>query len=192
MKKYSFLVYRSVGRPQCSVGRNDIKPLLDLKVPLTVISKRLGISRSTLYNKMKCFGLEPPKYSNVSKEDLTAHIQTIKKDHPNCGEKVTHGHLRSRGLHIQRAKVRETLREVDPEGVEARRQRALRRREYSVPCPLYLWHVDGNHKLIRYRIVIHVGIDGYSRTVVFIDANDNNRSTTEERLFLQATEYQSM
>ena len=188
MKKYSFLVYRSVGRPQCSVGRNDIKPLLDLKVPLTVISKRLGISRSTLYNKMKCFGLEPPKYSNVSKEDLTAHIQTIKKDHPNCGEKVTHGHLRSRGLHIQRAKVRETLREVDPEGVEARRQRALRRREYSVPCPLYLWHVDGNHKLIRYRIVIHVGTDGYSRTVVFIDANDNNRSTTVERLFLQATE----
>ena len=33
-------------------------------------------------------------------------------------------------------------------------------------------------------IVIHVGIDGYSRTI--IDANDNNRSV--ECLFLQATE----
>ena len=38
------------------------------------------------------------------------------------------------------------------------------------------------------RIVIHVGIDGYSRSIVFIDANDNNRSTTVESLFLQAVE----
>ena len=73
----------------CSVGRNDIQSLCDLKVPIAVISKRLGISRSTLYNKIKCFGLEPPKYSNVTKKDLTDHIQTIKKDHPNCRE-VTH------------------------------------------------------------------------------------------------------
>ena len=167
---------------------NDIKQLLDLKLPLTVISKRLGISRSTLYNKMKCFGLQPPKYSSVTKEQLTDHIQAIKKDHPNCGEKVMQGHLISRSIHVQRAKIRETIREVDPEGLEARRRRALQRREYSVPCPLYLCHVDGNHKLIRYRIVIHVGIDGYSRTIVFIDANDNNRATTVERLFLHATQ----
>ena len=51
-----------------------------------------------------------------------------------------------------------------------------------------MWHVDGNHKLICYRIVIHVGIDGYSRSIVFIDGNDNNRSTTVESLFLQAVE----
>ena len=137
---------------------------------------------------MKDFGIEPPKYSNVTRADLTSRIQTIKKDHPNCGEKVVSGHLRSLGLHVQRGKVREVIRKVDPEGVEARRRRALKRREYSVPCPLYLWHVDGNHKLIRYRIVIHVGIDGYSRSIVFVDANDNNRSTTVESLFLQTVE----
>ena len=98
------------------------------------------------------------------------------------------GHLISRGIQMQRAKVWETIREVDPKGLEARRSRALHRREHSVPCPLYLWHIDGNDKLIRYRIVIHVGMDGYSQTIVFIDANDNNRATTVERLFLQATQ----
>lgn len=179
---------RCAGRPSKSVSADDIKPLLDLKVPIAVIAKRLGISRSTLFNKMKVFGLEPPKYSGVAKKDLTSHIQSIKKDHPNCGEKVVSGHLRSRGLHVQRAKVREIIREVDSERVEARRRRALKRREYSVPCPLFLWHVDGNHKLIRYRFVIHIGMDGYSRTVVFLDTNDNNRSTTVESLFLQAVE----
>lgn len=187
IEKLFFPAYRSAGRPQSSIGRNDIKPLLDLKVPLAVIATRLGISRSTLYNKIKRFGLELPKFSTATKEELAARIQSIKKNHPNCGEKIVHGHLRSHGLHVQRAKVRETIRQIDPEGVEARRRRALRRREYSVPCPLYLWHVDGNHKLIRYRIVIHVGVDGYSRTIVFIDANENNRSTTVERLFLEAT-----
>ena len=160
------LCSRRAGRPPSNaVEADDIKHLLDLRVPVSTVAKRLGVSRSTLYNKMKDFGIEPPKYSNVTRADLTSRIQTIKKDHPNCGEKVVSGHLRSLDLHVQREKVREVIREVDPEGVEARRRRALKRREYSVPCPLYLWHVDGNHKLIRYRIVIHVGIDGYSRSI---------------------------
>ena len=67
---------------------------------------------------MKDFGIEPPK--------------TI----PNCGEKVVSGHPRSIGLHVQREKVREVICEVDPEGVKARCRRALKRREYSVSCPL--------------------------------------------------------
>ena len=176
------------GPPNNTVEAGDIKHLLDFRVPIATVAKRLGISRSTLYNKMKNLGIEPPKYSDVDRADLTRRIQTIKKDHPNCGEKVVSGHLHSCGLHVQRAKVRQVIREVDPEGVVARRRRALKRREYSVPCPLYLWHIDGNHKLIRYRIVIHVGIDGYSRSIVFIDANDNNRSATVGSLFLQAVE----
>jgi hypothetical protein len=30
-----------------------------------------------------------------------------------------------------------------------RRLRAVNRRRYQVPAPLALWHIDGNHKLIR-------------------------------------------
>lgn len=33
------------------------------------------------------------------------------------------------------------------------RLHVLRRRQYSVPGPNSLWHIDGNHKLIRYQIV---------------------------------------
>ena len=47
-------------------------------------------------------------------------------------------------------------------------------RRYHVPCPQALWHIDSNHKLIRWRIVVHGGIDGFSRLVVFLNcANDN-------------------
>ena len=47
-----------------------------------------------------------------------------------------------------------------------------------VAAPNAMWHVDGNHKLIRWRLVIHAGVDGFSRTVVFIKCANNNKSVT--------------
>ena len=37
-------------------------------------------------------------------------------------------------------------------------------------------HIDGNHKLIRWRFVIHGGIDGFSRAVVFLHCSTNNEA----------------
>ena len=55
-----------------------------------------------------------------------------------------------------------------------------------MPGPNSLWHIDGNHKLVRWRIVVHGGIDGYSRIPVYLSASSNNRSETVLRLFLEA------
>ena len=50
-------------------------------------------------------------------------------------------------------------------------------------------HLDGNHKLIQpYRVVIHGGIDGYSRLVVFLKASADNRASTVFRSFQEAVE----
>ena len=38
--------------------------------------------------------------------------------------------------------------------------------------------LDGNHKLIRWRMVVHGGIDGFSRMVVFLKCSSNNKATT--------------
>ena len=49
-------------------------------------------------------------------------------------------------------------------------------------------HIDGDHKLITpYRFVIHGGIDGYSRIVVYLHASTNNRADTVFQLFRDAT-----
>ena len=42
------------------------------------------------------------------------------------------------------------------------------------------------HKLIRWRIVVHGGINGYSRVTVYLHASDNNRSVTVLRSFMEA------
>ena len=69
--------------------------------------------------------------------------------------------------------------------MQARLRRCLHRREYQVEAPNALWHIDGYHKLIRWKIVIHGGIDSYSRLVVFLKAATNNRLETALSAFLQ-------
>lgn len=47
---------------------------------------------------------------------------------------------------------------------------------------------DSHHKLIRWRIVTHGCIDGYSRLITFLRCNSNNRATTVYELFLSAVQ----
>ena len=74
--------------------------------------------------------------------------------------------------------MRESLHRVCPLAVKERFRQAIRRREYRVPHPNSLWHIDGYHKLIRWKIVIHGGVDGYSRIPVYVVASDNNKAST--------------
>ena len=107
-------------------------------------------------------------------------MSSVKMDHPNAGEVMVLGHLHARGIHVPRAKIRNAfaIHHLDPLGPTEHRRPPIRRWVYSVPCPNYIWHIDGNHKLIRWRLVVHHGIDGFSRLVVFANCSDNNRSET--------------
>ena len=64
----------------------------------------------------------------------------------------------------------------------------LTRRVYSVPWINALWHIDGHHKLIPWKIVIHGGVDGFSRMVTFMKASDNNRAETMYACFMGAVQ----
>ncbi|XP_070184997.1 uncharacterized protein [Littorina saxatilis] len=80
------------------------------------------------------------------------------------------------------------LHRVDPVGVAERLKVAIARRVYSVPCPNFLWHLDGHHKLINWKLVIHACVDGFSRTIIYLYCADNNRSDTVEKLFCESTQ----
>ena len=62
------------------------------------------------------------------------------------------------------------------------------RRPYSVSGPNALWHIDGHHKLIRWRIVVHGGINGYSRLITYLRGATNNRAITVMQLFEEAVQ----
>ncbi len=56
-----------------------------------------------------------------------------------------------------------------------------------MPSANSLWHIDGHHKLIRWRFVIHGGVDGYSRLMVYLRCSMNNKSATVMTEFSDAT-----
>ncbi|KAG5262228.1 hypothetical protein AALO_G00293600 [Alosa alosa] len=79
---------------------------------------------------------------------------------------------------------------VDTVGVIARLSQlsCVVRRTYSVPGPRSLMHMDTNHKLIRYNIVIFGGIDGFSRKIMYLGAAHNNLAVTTLAFFQEAVD----
>ena len=90
------------------------------------------------------------QYSIKTDQELDNLVSQIQHQFPTCGNQQMQAHLLSRGLCLQQLQIRESQRRVDPEGSLLRRLNGIFRREYSVPAPRSLYHIDGNHKLIRY------------------------------------------
>ena len=118
----------------------------------------------------------------MSNENLDVIVSSIYTEFPNCGIRRMKGFLLARGIRIQWERVRASLWRVDPEGILLRSMQLnlVRRRHYSVPGPLSLWHLDGNHKIIRWGFVIHGCVDGYSQRVRFL----GQVQTTRQILYL--------
>ena len=128
-------------------------------------------------------------YTNLSDRDLDATVEAIKKHHPNDGEVLMAGHLASRGIFVPRARLRASIHRVDPVNTAAQRSVTIRHRVYCADGPNVMWHVDGNHKVIRWRFVVHGGIDGYSHVIVCVD---NNRAASVLDVFTTAVDAQGL
>jgi len=68
----------------------------------------------------------------------------------SCLVQMVSGYLRASGLVVQRNRVRQSLKRIDPLGSACRWGKAVTRRTYSVPTPNSLWHLDSHMKLVRY------------------------------------------
>ena len=76
-------------------------------------------------------------------------ITAAQSANPNIGIHMLIGLLHSKGHRVQRERIHQSLLRTDPMGVIQRWKEAARHRHYNVQPPLALWHIDGNHKLIR-------------------------------------------
>lgn len=169
----------STGRPRIAIDMEEVELLRRLSFTWTKIAELLQVSRATLYRRLGEEGISHNlSYTDISDRDLDAAIEAIKVNHPNDGEVLMAGHLCSRGIIVPRARLRASIHRVDPVNTAARRSVTIRRRVYFADGPNAMWHIDGNHKLIRWRFVVHGGIDGYSRTIVYLQCVDNNRAPT--------------
>lgn len=173
------------GRHPIPVDREALAYLKSLNFTWDEISAILGPSSKTLQRRAAMWNIN--RFSVISDHDLDQEVSDIKQSFPNAGEVMLHGHLLAQNIHVQRRRLRECivrLRAPALSGVT----NTIFRRTYYVPGPNHLWHIDGNHKLIKYRIVVHGGIDGFSRLVAYLTCADNNRARTVLNEFIHATE----
>ena len=94
------------------------------------------------------------------------------------GYSVVSGHLRSLGVRVQRNRIRESIARVDPGNSRIRWAVVISRRAYSVAGPKSVWHINRHHSLVSWGFVIHGGIDGFNRLMVFLKCSTRNRSDT--------------
>lgn len=144
------------GRPKFDIPQDQLQFLLERGFAVPEISRMLSVSVRTIERRLHDFGLSATQtYSHIDDESLDRIIQEILRDFPSFGYRRKTGALISWGIRVQQVRIRESMRRVNPEGVLLRALtiNTVNRRKYQVYGPLALWHIDGNHKLVRFVLV---------------------------------------
>ncbi|KAI4892785.1 hypothetical protein NFI96_017023, partial [Prochilodus magdalenae] len=175
------------GRPSHILPVETLESYLIAGLSVRDTAVLFGVGGRTVYRHMAEHGIRVSDlFTSIDNGELDATVRRILSCHPNTGYEMMVGHLKAPGIRIQRHRVQEAMRREAPEGMRTLRLQTLRGRRYTVPSPNSLWHIDGNHKLIRWRIVVHGGIDGFSRSIVYLNVATNKRASTVLGSFLKA------
>ncbi|KAL5007351.1 hypothetical protein ScPMuIL_016157 [Solemya velum] len=102
---------------------------------------------------------------------IAEKLKTSAKLH---GYRWMHNRCIHSGLNVPRNTIYQILRLLDPDGVSSRKRNRLRKRQYISKGLNYVWHVGGYAKLKPYGIAIHGCIDGFSRNIIWLEANTTN------------------
>ncbi|KAK4687673.1 hypothetical protein P7C73_g2440, partial [Tremellales sp. Uapishka_1] len=187
-----------MGKEWVNLERGGRKLVLDMEL-LEVLSSEgmtdheighyLGCGRHTVSRRRKEAGVMKRKWTTISEDDLTAFIARVYHlGSGREGEKGIQTGLELLGVVVPRWTVRLQLSRHFNRGVHVLRRQPVARRTYRVPWINSLWHIDGHHKLIPWKIVIHGCIDGKSRSITFLRASDNNRASTVVESFREAVQ----
>ncbi|XP_019860862.1 PREDICTED: uncharacterized protein LOC109589179 [Amphimedon queenslandica] len=170
------------GRPKVHIDRERMEHLRSLKFTWEDIGNLLGVSSKTIQRRSKEWGMK--SFTEISDADLDALISEVLQQFPHYGEAMIRGHLHSQKVLIQRACMREAIYRVRGRHTIAH---SIHCRTYSVSGPNALWHLDSNHKLIKWRLVVHGCVDGFTHLITFLKCSNNNRSDTVLECFINAS-----
>ena len=141
------------GRPRFLIAEDPLCYLLGHGFNVPTISRIMGVS---VRRRMADFDIRvSDMYVNISDNDLDEKVKEVKECYPYLGSRMLQGQLNLQGIRVQRCRIRESLRRIDPFGCMLRWFNTVQRRHYSVPHSQWLWHIDGNHKLIRF-VCMHI------------------------------------
>ncbi|XP_066931344.1 uncharacterized protein [Clytia hemisphaerica] len=130
------------------------------------------------------------RYTTLSDEETKLIMMEINKDFPNSGIREMIAHLKrlEPPIILQRNRCQKLLAEIDPVGAAQRWAQVIKRRQYSVPSPNSLWHIDSNHALVRWGYVVFGQIDGFSRLVSQLNLSTDNKASSALFTFIKSVQ----
>ncbi|XP_048045693.1 uncharacterized protein LOC125267783 [Megalobrama amblycephala] len=143
---------------------------------LAVLAERHGIALSKrslerILSKNKLWR----RKNKTEVAEVAAFIEQQLQTSGQChGYRWMHQKCWLNGIITDRETVRVLLRLLDGEGVDLRSRNRLRRRVYHNRGPNFVWHIDGYDKLKPFGIGISGCIDGFSRSMMWLEAYKTN------------------
>ena len=136
----------------------------------------ITISISTLKRRLRTLGLSR-RSANIPLDEFKGIIER-ELGGSGCfvGYHRIWARLRRKGYMVKRITGMKLLRELDPEGVESRKRKRLRRRIYHAKGPNFVWHIDGYDKLKPYGFCVHGAIDGFLRRLIWLEVGPTNNN----------------
>jgi len=115
-----------------------------------LIARKLGINKKTLQRwRQRVSFVDQGSFNPRNRfhlAELDRAIRLFLNDHLDNGEKQVISHITSiSNLRTTRKSIRDRICLIDPVGLCNRTERMrhrIVRRNYSVPCPHYLWYID--------------------------------------------------
>jgi hypothetical protein len=158
---------------QAGLSNKDILQALSFKHEIKLSLRHL----KRLLQKM---GLRrfPGRLGEAPRQEIVEAIrQELKGSGQSLGYRAMWQRLKQQhGLQVKRDTVLQLLWELDPEGVNRRKSKSIKRRKYISPGPSYTWHVDGYDKLKPFGFCLHGAIDGYSRKILWLEVGPSNNN----------------
>ena len=151
-----------ISNKRLKIDKSHLEHLLSLGFPVRRIAEDglLGkvVHHNTIHEFMKKQNMPSirERYSTQTDEEISELIRGINHHFPNSGIREVIAHLK-RGnppVLLQRNRCQRLLAEIDPAGTAKRWAQVVKRRQYSVPTPNSLWHIDSNHALVRYSYIL--------------------------------------
>ena len=144
------------GSPKLCITAGVLNYFISHGFSASAIAMLLHVSLSTVCQRMTDYGITiRNQYSTLSDTELDRVLTVVQHSNPNCGYRLMQGYLERLGHRVQQYRIRESMARNDPIGIVISRWcSTVQRRQYSVGSPNQLWHIDGNHCLIRYTRVL--------------------------------------
>ena len=134
---------RESGRPRFDINKDAIIRLRELGNTWTDKSNIFLVSRWTIYRRAREYDIQNvERFSDITNNELLELIsEFVVQQSQLTGFPMVYGHIKSIGIHVQQQRVRDCLRQLDPNFYNLRWATLIHRRTYSVRAPNSLWHI---------------------------------------------------